>query len=222
MDIDVLVNQVLVTVLAKIEEIELKQISPERKDVPKILIVSREKNQEVLQFSDSDIAEKYEITYSVDNDHAFWVADYEEIIVRQLDCENLTKLSQGMFDSPYLKLIGQSILEGKEITVISDDMEQHRYRESAPKGFLDMMSKKLDIVKSWGIKVKSIEDVLYQLKCKGREMNGCFADKKVITANDISRALSNDIRMITVDERAIVTDIAKEFAEKNRVIIKRQ
>lgn len=220
MDIEKLANEILSVVLEKIAEKGISIDSNNIKSKEKLLIITRTEDYKTLSFQNNDeIKEKYEIHYSIENNHACKVDDYEEVFIGELDCENLAKLSQGILDSPYLKLIGQCILTGKKNTVVSDDMELVRYKNSAPRGFLDMLSANLEILKSWGIQIANVEEIEKAL-CLAKDMEkGYFIDKKVLTSADLNSAFCKGVSSVRLCEGTIVTDIAKEFAEKNHIAL---
>ncbi len=187
---------------------------------PRLLIVTRLNHSCHHCFrGDEAIAENYAVECSYDQAHDVDLTDIEEIFVRNMDNESLAKLTTGMIDTPYLKLISQAILKGRKVTVILDDLDVYTYRNTAPKAFLDMLNSKVDILRSWGIRIEKEGCAVKRLSCGKIECSEYLIEKKVLTETDVKRAYNDGHREIYIKKKTIVTDMAKEYAERNAVKI---
>ena len=187
---------------------------------PKILVLTRLNHSCTHCFrGDADIAENYAVQCSYDQLSDVNLAEMEEIFVRNMDTESLAKLTSGMPDTPYLKLISRAVLEGKKITVILDDLDSYRYRDTAPKAYLNMLNEKVEILRSFGIRIEKEDAVVKRLSGSKAECEGCLIEKKVLTETDIRRAYNDGNTEILIKEKTIVSDMAKEFAERNAITI---
>ena len=206
----------LIDLVVKAVEEKLAEELPE-KNLPKVLFITRDEHKQCQTFLRGDtFNNKCIIEFAHANDSVRF-DDYEEIIVKDLDCENLSKLTAGIFDNQYLKHISDCILRGKRITVVIDDLDTFKYRKTAPKAFLDMFEGKLAILRTWGIELSYADQIIDRLSGKKEGSLGFVLDKKVITASDVMKAYSAGYLTITVGDNAIITDIAKEYIEKNGI-----
>ena len=187
---------------------------------PKILVLTRLNHSCTHCFrGDADIAENYAVQCSYDQLTEVDLTEIEEIFVRNMDTESLAKLTSGMPDTPYLKLISRAVLEGKKITIILDDLDSYKYRDTAPKTYLDMLNEKVNIVRSWGVRIEKEDIVVERLSGRKAECEGCLIEKRVLTETDLRRAYNGGNREILIKEKTIVSDMAKEFAERNAITI---
>lgn len=161
---------------------------------------------------------------------------YSKVIVCDLDNDSLSKLTSGIFDNPYLKLIGSCIMQGKDIAIVEDDIEFLQYQDTAPAAFLQMFNNKLDTLRGWGIEVRSLDDLTVSL-CQPRGDDHAekavartarevvpvsVITKKALTETDVINANFRHQSEIIVSAATLVTEVAEEYARKHNITITKQ
>ncbi|MDD6153994.1 MAG: hypothetical protein PUB39_00255 [Eubacteriales bacterium] len=154
----------LIAEIVRRVEYAILKVESAKEDKPKILVISKAVNKGV-----SDLENNQRLTSCFDVDgfdsegQPVDLESYKKVVIADLDNESLSKLTLGIFDNPYLKLIGSCIMQGKDISIVEDDIEFLKYRKTAPKSFLDMFSNKLNTLKDWGMDVRSLDDLVVTL-----------------------------------------------------------
>ena len=117
-----------------VRRVELAIIKHETSKTPKrkVLIISKDLNQccpELL--NNKNLIESCDVN-SVDcNTQQVNLEGYAKVLICDLDNDSLSKLTSGIFDNPYLKLIGSCIMQGKNIAIVEDDIEFLKYQADA-------------------------------------------------------------------------------------------
>jgi ethanolamine utilization protein len=224
--------------IAKIvRQVELAIIRHETAKAPrrKVLIVSKDLEQSCLSLENNqDLKDCCDVD-SVDNNvQQVNLEGYSKVIVCDLDNDSLSKLTSGIFDSPYLKLIGSCIMQGKDIAIVEDDIEFLQYQDTAPAPFLAMFHHKLDTLREWGISVRSLDDLVCALCQKGDTADDAFrgeavtapapvagsvVTKKALTEADVINANFKHQKEILVSGDTIVTEVASEYGKKHGITI---
>jgi ethanolamine utilization protein len=209
-----LIDEILKAVESKLQS---KMPSNIPDEIPKILLITRLDHCKCRTFLQGEEFKDKCIIDVPEPDADYSVDDYDEIVIRDLDLESISKLTSGMFDSPYLKKIGDCILRGKKITVVQEDLDTFKYRESAPKAFLAMFDEKLATLKEWGFNISAKQQILDRLSKKKVGNTGFVLEKKVITEADVMKAYNAGYKIINTCSKAIFTDIAKEYVERHNI-----
>ena len=167
----------------------------------------------------------YEFDYAKNSGFRNNPADYDLVLVADVDDSVLSQIAAGIFDDAYLSLLHKSILFGKNIIISKDSIEFYQYSDTEPMAFNDYFQAKADLIKSWGIKIfsdKEISEFLKLKKIKSHSKNqvlGKDLRKRAVTKKDIIDALDENQASITILPNTIVTHIAKEFADENKIKI---
>ena len=153
----------------------------------------------------------------------------------------MSKLTSGIFDNPYLKLIGSCIMQGKDIAVVEDDIEFLQYQDTAPAAFLAMFNHKLDTLREWGLEVRTLDDLTVSLcghddtggpvkaekpadnvtaQTASEPISGSVITKKALTEADVINANFRHQNEILVSGNTIVTEVAEDYARKNGITIR--
>lgn len=196
-----------------------------------ILIINRLHHQG-CQITDShkEIEKYYNVSYGINMDYRPDKKKYDYILVYDLDMEGMEKLTRGAFDTPYIKMIGRCLLSGENTYIIEDEMEHVLYKDTAPRSMMRMVKEKVDILESWGGHFLSEAEALAAI-IPGNEKSfsknsqtdngelggGAFLSKKALTQRDVEDAFKDGYKTVVVEKQTIITDIAKEFIEKNKI-----
>lgn len=234
MDIDKLVDEIMFKVKSQLDSLGKggqekysEKISEDGAnqtiDRPGLLLISRLYHQgcSVIPL-DKQIRRFYRVDNSIDSRHEINPGRYEEVIICDLDNDSLSKLSMGIFDTPYLKIIEKSVMLGKIITIPAEEVEFLKYRKTAPCTFVQMMNSRLNIIKSWKIQIcplKELTDRLIKNCCEQGTVGGIKGKpllKKIVTKKDLIEARRSGYTEITIKNSTILTDVACEYIrEKN-------
>jgi ethanolamine utilization protein len=220
-----------------VRRVELSIIKHETAKAPKrkVLIVSKDLNQSCPDLVKNQNLKDCCDVDSVDNNaQQVNLEGYSKVIVCDLDNDSLSKLTSGIFDNPYLKLIGSCIMQGKDIAIVEDDIEFLQYQETAPKPFLAMFNNKLDTLREWGIEIRSLDDLTVALcqpgdtvgatkkddaKTAPEHNSGSIIKKRALTEADVINANFKHLKEILVYEGTLVTEVASDYAKKHGITI---
>lgn len=240
MDMDALIDEICRRVQQKIQALETAAEDTR----PAILILTPDHGTACHEMLESrELAECYRTECALLKEYQCRPADYEAVVAYGMSNEALGKIAHGIFDDGYTRLFGESLLAGKKIYLAEEEIELHRYRDTAPKAYYGCLKGNLEMLVHSGVTVAprtQISDLILhgtaehaeapagpsrdcevpvQEECGGKE---AVLDKKVITEKDMI-ALGNDkVQKVTVGEKAILTDLAREYASKHRITVLRR
>lgn len=230
MDITKLIGEI-------VKRVELAIIKHETAKTPKrkVLIISKDLNQSCPDLiNNKNLIESCEVNKVDINAQQVNLEGYAKVLICDLDNDSLSKLTSGIFDNPYLKLIGSCIMQGKDIAIVEDDIEFLQYKETAPQAFLAMFNHKLDTLREWGLEVRTLDDLTVSLcsnddsgdsekkaaaQTAPKKVSGSVVTKKALTEADVINANFKHQNEILVSENTIVTEVAYDYARRHRITI---
>lgn len=198
------------------------------------------------------VKEKYRIQCAQKCNYDVDIASCEAVVLHDLTNESLAKIASGICDTPYTKLVSQALLMGKTVYLLQDQIELYNYRQTAAKVYYKMFRSQLGMLEQSGLIIccpDKIEDVLVngapvgatctqeadKKECtietvKTTEQTAApeNADKTVklenhlISERSVADACQSGASRILVGARAIVTDLAKEYAQNHGVALVRE
>lgn len=196
------------------------------------------------------VKEKYRIKCAQKCNYDVDLAQCEAVVLHDLTNESLAKIASGICDTPYTRLVSQALLMGKTVYLLQDQIELYNYRQTAAKVYYKMFREKLGMLEQSGLLIccpDKIEDILVNgvpeaptckrddqpeekpaeatpnatetaPKAADRTVN---LDKHLITERDVIEACGTGANRIIVGARAIVTDLAKEYALNHAIELAR-
>lgn len=226
MDDKGLVDEILNRVLDKMNSIQPPK-APDHK--PKLLILSREHGSRCHELLESTrLLEHYFTEYPLVTSDDCRLEDYEAVILFNLDNNVLSKLSSGICDSPFLNLASKAILNGMKIYVPMEEVELFKYEDTAPKAFYSMMLEKVNFLKSCGMifcKMDRLEGVIFRKTQREDSVpaiqSSITIHKKVVTEKDVERAHTDGATVICITNKAILSDLAKDYARSRNIRFQR-
>ncbi len=194
------------------------------------------------------VKEKYRIKCAQKCGYDVDVASCEAVVVHDLTNESLAKIASGICDTPYTQIVSQALLLGKPVYLMQDQIELYNYRETASKPYYKMFRAKLGLLEESGLMIlcpDKAEDVLSggvacgtTCSSKANASNEAAqkavieetkaADKTVkldnhlISERSVVDACQAGASRIVVGAKAIVTDLAKEYAMNHNVNLVRE
>ena len=220
-----------------VRRVELAIIKHETAKMPKrkVLVISKDLNQSCPDLiSNKNLKESCDVDSVDNNAQQVNLEGYSKVIVCDLDNDSLSKLTSGIFDNAYLKLIGSCIMQGKDIAIVEDDIEFLQYQDTAPKAFLAMFNHKLDTLREWGLEVRSLDDLTVSLCSRDdtdnpekvaqtapERVSGSVITKRALTETDVINANFRHQTEILISENTLVTEVAADSAKRRRITITR-
>ena len=239
MDFNALVEEIAARVAAKMEESACGAgcASADCDDGrPGLLVLTQEHGTVCHQMLESPrLQECYRTDCALVKEYQCDITDYEAVILFDLTIDAMTRLAGGICDTPFTALAQKAILCGKKIFVPQEAVELFRYVETVPSAYYQMLLDKLELLKQSGVVVcpaDSLEDAILTGEVKaacapaapkqeaapvaGREET---ISKRVVTERDLAAVYDRDVTVVHVGKKAIVTDLAREYAAGRGVSI---
>jgi hypothetical protein len=235
MDMDALVNEIIKRVKEKITAFE-----PDR---PKLLILNGDHGSNCHPLlENTQLNESYLTECALQKEYDCQVDDYEAVIVYSLSNANLGKVANGMFLDGYSRIFGEALLAGKKIYLPAEEIELYLSKNKQTPYYQRLLLN-LQLLTDSGVEIVAgselVERILGQTTqppmLSEQPMTVTHADskvaaaekevylsKRVITEKDIVKAGSEKAKIIVIDEKALITDLAKEYAAKRKITIKRK
>lgn len=234
MDFTALVDEITARVAAKLEASPQREAACQE-ERPKLLVLTQrhgERCHDVLE--SSTLGQRFQVDCALQQKEAYSLADYAGVILFDLTVDALSKLAAGMSDSPYTALATEAILLGKRLYVPREEVALLRYKQTAPAAYYAMMEKKLSFLEKLGAVLCPISELEATIlahtgagapkpacqpspvpPCPVETMARCerTTEKRVITEKDAIEARMAGADTLIVGRRAIITDLAKDYAK---------
>lgn len=197
----------------------------------------------------SRLKEKYHLLCAVQASYQVNLHEVEAVILYGLNNEALGKVASGIYDSPYTSLLSQAILSGKKIYILRSQIELFQYEKTAPVAYFSMMREKLTLLERSGLIVcgdGKLEDtvmnealamthlpqkpVAVQAACNMQvvadtavQISGTvILEKRLVTEQDMAAVCTTGVTTVQVSAKAIVTALARDYAQNKKVAIIQQ
>lgn len=207
---------------------------------PKLLVLTHAHGETCHALVDSErLNRDYQVDCALLRDWDCDLDDYKAVILFQLSCEALAKIAAGITDTDYTKLASKAILMGKKVFVPKEEVELFHYRETVPRTYYEMFLEKLNFLAASGVKfcpAAELEEAILSMpvenSCASADgekvccssaghmvQQEAILDKRVITEKDVIEVCMNGATCLIVGPRAIVTDLARDYAKERRLAI---
>lgn len=205
----------------------------------KLMILTQEHGDMCHKILESPkISEQFRTECALMGNYESDCCDCAGVVMFNLTNEALARIVSGVCGTPYTSAAAKALLLGKPVWVPKEEIEILRYECSTP--YAKMMYEKLAQLESMGVTVCSyddIEDAVIGNKCaetsrsaadfaphceksQDEHVNKDFVcAKKVITEKDLINAYTEGANRVLTGEKAIVTDLAKEYARAHSIEI---
>lgn len=169
---------------------------------------------EILQ--NPDVLSSYKISYSYEENQGSDPDDHDYILILDMDMEAVAKTTSGIYDTPYLRLIARTIMEGKKAFVLKDAIEIFKYVDRAPKGFISLFRNKVETLKEWNLLVRSEDQILRELLSKKKRVyeggrDTLVVEKRALSGRDVKEAYLKGYVCIATPKNCQVTSVAKDY-----------
>lgn len=247
MDTEQLAAEVLKRVLEKIDPLTIdrtEQVIDEEKKEKILILTTEHKDGCHPILEDQGLKQSFDLECALLKEYDYSSDDFDRVIMYGIDNMMLSKLASGIIDCDYLKLASKAILSGKSVYMIKEEVEFFQYKKTSPAMYYKVFKNHLELLRKSGVIICSWEDLGEQL-IKGQKGKGSISEqtkiqslnetfyenenyvefkaieKKVITEKDVMGLKKDNYKLIKIGLHSIVTDLAREFAEKNKIVIQR-
>lgn len=238
MDYSKLVDEIARRVAARLEDggqakptEEPQQAAGEGK--PRLLVLTQGHGapcHEVL--TGKNLPEYYHIEYALTQDDQADPKDFEAVILFQLDCDALARLAGGVCDTPYTRLARRALLLGRKIFVPEEEIELLQYRDTAPAAYYQARLAQLTLLRQAGVTVcpaGQLEQAILSGETRpsaavpavSGDAQEITLSKHIVTERDLRQAMEGGVRTVRVCARAIVTDLARDYARDREMTLVR-
>ncbi len=236
MEYNTLVNEIVKRVSEKLNEKEIEQSTPKSK--AKILFLSPESGSKCAStFDSSCLKVQCDIDCALSENYNVEPGKYDAVVLFGFSIELLCRLYSGVCETPFSSLAQKAILLDKKIYVPQEDVELFEYCTAKPNTYYTALDNKLKALKGCNITICPCEEIESKiLACCQAENSATKPNdaqsspnlqtvkltKKVITEKDMSAAKANRAGVVCIAKKAILTDLAKEYAKKYALDIIRE
>ncbi len=217
---------------------------------PRLLILTQEHGamcHDVL--SSTNLLEYYHTECALMQNYEVDLNAFEAVILFNLDCDALARLSGGVCDTPYTKLAQKAILLGKKLFVPEEEVELLQYRQTAPAAYYQARLAQLTLLQQSGVTVcpvSQLEQIILsgetlaapaastaapvaaspavsapatQSACTAPSSKEITLTKRIITERDLRLAKEEGISTVHISAKSIVTDLARDYAQERQMLL---
>lgn len=212
---------------------------------PVLLLLPQEKNPagmrapEEAQLDKELLAEKFDLLCARTIDYNPDWSHIDGVIAFGLTVESLGKIASGIMDDCYTKAMCQAILRGKPVYILRSQIELFQYEKSAPDAYLKKLQEHLTLLEESGLTAGEdggLEAIIMhgnpEKVSKARPSpslpehmdsgNQWGLTKHLVIESDLAEASRAGVKQITIAARAILTDLARDFAQGHNITIIRE
>lgn len=218
MDLDALVEVLAGRVAAALKEPARR---PGRKK-PVMLLLPREHNPDNLPepeqpgFDREQAGMEYELlcarTVGYNPD---WEC-IDRVFAFGLTIEAMGKIAAGIMDDGYTRAMGYALLKGKPVNIMPDQIELFQYEKTAPPAYYGALRKHLELLEQSGLVIGR------QDGGRIRPAGETVLAQKLVTEKDIAAVPEGGTVALTAGKAAIITDLARDLAQKRNITIIRR
>ena len=247
MDYSALVAEIVSRVAAKMDETAAPEACETCSGKEKLLVLTQEHGDICHTILESKaLAEHYQVECALLQDYNVDINDYVGVVLFGMTNGALARIATGLGGTPYTDLVSKAILLGKSVWLPRQQVELLNYTDSSPAPYYDALHARLDLLVQSGVtlcETAELENTILgcapcatcapaapacpaAAPCKKEETpapaGGEYAiTKKVITEKDINAAQMENASIIRVGAKAILTDLAKEYAHTHGMTVVR-
>jgi len=231
-DFDKLVDQITQKVAQEIDSMGSPQENIAQK--PKLLLACCGQSDICKSLmDDSRLRAVFAMEYVDINAEGGGGENFDTLVLCDLSCEDMAKIAYGIADGGCAGIAVKAVLSDKCVYVAKEGVELFKYKGCAPKLYYNMMLDKLNLMDEYGIKffgcgqlaekiLKGNTGSCAAVKCDDNSPDVSrqrVLEKKLVTEKDVVSACTEGYSALLVDERAIITDLAREQAKSRDICI---
>lgn len=237
MDFNALVDEITSRVAAKLEA-QNEPLAPceaAKGNKPKLLVLASKHADECRRFADNAaVAERYDVECAQPGKWSCDAADYEILVFFDLSLGDMAGIATGICATQFAIAARKALLLGKKLFAAHEGVELYGYAETAPSAYYSKLLEHLVSLQKAGMTVcplVSLEEAILsgeQNKCCAAQQAAACTEaheqsaaitKRVVTEKDIAALYTSTLQAVRVAAKAIVTDLAREYASSRHVAI---
>ena len=180
------------------------------------------------------LSERYEMIVAAEGNACISLDDIEAVVLCKLSNQLLSRVAAGLGDTYDSELLIRGILSGKSVYVVSEGVELFAYKSTAPAAYYSMMLDKAELLRRSGVHFVDIDTLadLDSASCAPPLPAPPAADERqdrveryqsrVLSERAVISIRQSGITLIHVTARCIITDLAREYADKHGMKIVRE
>ncbi len=159
----------------------------------------------------------------------------EVVMLFDFSLDLMSQLATGNCQSDTAKTVQEALLSGKKIYIPQNEVQLYTYAQSAPKAYYSLLLSQLELLENSGVVIcpaETLADRILGQKPAAPAApvavpkapvatESIVLDKKVITEKDMANCCTTSVGTIYIQKRAILTDLAKEYARSRKISIVR-
>ncbi|MEG2183807.1 MAG: hypothetical protein RRY12_03945 [Cloacibacillus sp.] len=192
------------------------------------------------------LLERFEVESSLSKHYVDDIESCSTVVLFSMGVSDLAKIADACWDDAYTDTAVRAILLGKKVFIVKETVELFDYLSTAPRAYYEMLLGKLELLQRAGAAVLPYAQMLPALlgeegfpkwqSCPTCQTSAAEAapaekirkaekeltlDKRVITEKDAAGARAAGASRLLIPLRAIVTDLAKEYAQSQGIVFVR-
>lgn len=204
MEYDKLVNTIVYEVLKKIDENNFENAN-------KKTAVIFEKDD--LQKYSNIMEQEYEVVLY--HEH---LRECNIIVITQLCLKTMANLANLISSTKEENFIIKMLMEGKKIYIAEEGLIYKKYKNSAPKQVYNKYLEFENMLKNYGIEIMN-NSLNKTNKCTMNKDQSTVINKKLITECDIKKQYLMGNKIISVDNKSVITPLAQDYIKMNHIEI---
>lgn len=240
MDFNALVDEITARVAAKLETQAASPCGCSAKygsGKPKLLALASDNISDCRRFTENAaITERYDVECALPEEWNCETADYEALVFFNLSVGDMAGIATGVCTTQFAIAARKAMLLGKKLFVAHEGVELYSYAETAPSAYYSNLLTHLVSLQRAGMVVCPLVS-LEEAVLSGGENETTYAatkpevkeipvteseatiSKRVVTEKDISAIYTSSLRIVRVAPKAIITDLAREYASSRGVAV---
>ncbi len=203
------------------------------------LVILNHKSEELCHsaFRCPKLNAYYELDCAMQNGYKVDMEEAAGVMVFDLTNDQLSRITAGICDSPYASVVEKAMLLNKPVFVPREEVELLQYDTTTPYG--QMMLEKLRLLEKLGVIIAPYDQLLpivldktgnagsrnekpsaspaMEAAVTALLVKEKVCAKKVITEKDLVAAQREGYTRLLIEKKAIITDLAKEYAHSHGI-----
>lgn len=209
---------------------QIKLDAPADADQPGLLIITDQHAERCHSFlTDPELNRRFRVVCALNEEYAVDPDGFASAMLFHLDIGALCRLATGVCGSPAMRLAQKMLLSGKRVYVPCEEIELFQIEDAVPAAYLAQLRQYLNLLIESGVEIGTASELKQRLlgasaaaACTACESAGKTAsgpanevriDKRVITEKDLTGANLARKTVIRLNSRAIITDLARDYAK---------
>lgn len=208
MEYDKLVKLIVDEVLKRIDE---KAVGESHGDKKTVVIFDKDDMHKYSNFLEA----QYEVILFNEN-----IRDCNAVLISRLCLRGMGNLANLICSTEEENFIIKMLMKGRKIYIAEEGLLYKKYKNSAPKQVYNKYLEFEDTLKNYGFEVISNAINISRVNNTDDE-KFISISKKLITEADIKKNYIAESKVVFIEDKSIITPLAKDYIQTNHIEIKR-